>query len=252
MAQSVSGPASGEVADGRRAGVQVISRAAAILHMLAREQTGLTLTEIVARTGLAKSTAYRIVVALQAEDLIESFDGRFTLGRILRGTTMSNSEEVRVRARPFMERLASELKETVDLSVLVGDQLMIVEQMRWLRELTAGAVVGSLMPAAKTSSGRALLACMPNYREFALARDGEDQRWLLDELTRIRRSKIAISDQGYHTGISGIATFARDNSGNGYALGVPVPSVRFHEQLPNLRRALLAARPEFERIVSGG
>jgi DNA-binding IclR family transcriptional regulator len=83
---------------------------------------------------------------------------------------VSDAEEVRVRARPFMERLASRVQETVDLGVLVGDQVMIVEQMRRVRELTAGSVIGALLPALGTASGRTLLACLPDHRDFALAR----------------------------------------------------------------------------------
>jgi DNA-binding IclR family transcriptional regulator len=234
----------------RRGGVQVISRAALILRLIAREQMGLTLSEVVTATGLAKSTAYRILQALAEEEIVEQFGGRFRIGSLLRSTAMSDSEDVRLRARPFMEQLASDLQETVDLGVLVGDQVMIVEQMRWVRELTAGADVGSLLPALRTASGRALMACLPTWREYALTRSDTDGSSLLAELTRIRRSKVAVVEDGVHLGIAGIATFVVSGE-RAFALGVPVPTVRFAREVAHLRRVLLEVRPEFERIVAG-
>jgi DNA-binding IclR family transcriptional regulator len=65
------------------------------------------------------------------------------------------------------------------------------------------------------------------------------------------RTKIAISENGHHPGISRLATFVRGDSGTAFALGIAVPTVRFDDKARDLRRALLAARPEFERIVSG-
>jgi DNA-binding IclR family transcriptional regulator len=200
---------------------------------------------VVERTGLAKSTAYRLLLALEEEQLVESFEGRFRIGAALSRSATSDAEQVRLRARPFMERLAAELEETVDLAVLVGDQIMIVDQMRWARELTAGSTIGTMLPAWSTASGRALLAGSPEHVELSGAL-GDDAR---EELKRVRRSKIAVVEQGFHEGISGVATYAVADERSCFALGVPVPTVRFHERLPEIRRALLAARPEFERIV---
>ncbi len=234
--------------------MQVISRAASILHLLAREPAGLTLAEVVARTELAKSTAYRILLALEEEQILESFDGRYRIGRILGRSTISDAEQVRMRARPFMERLATELQETVDLAVLVGEQIMIVEQMRWVRELTAGSIVGALLPAVQTASGWALLACSPQYERLARSAQAleEAQRPRFEEAIReVREGLVAVVEDGYHEGISGLATFAQDETGNAFALGVPVPTVRFRSRCAEIRAALLRARPEFQRVVSG-
>lgn len=241
----------------RRSGVQVISRAAMILHLLARSPTGLTLPEVVNRTGLAKSTAYRILSALEQEQIVESFDNRYRVGRILTRVAMSETEQVRLRARPFLEALAADLHETVDITVLVGDQIMIIDQIFWMRQLTAGHTVGSTLPAANTASGWALVACSPSHAGLApaAARAFEARAEVAGQtmdaiLARIRREKIAV-DEGGLAGISATATFAIDDVGNAFALGVPVPTVRFADQAATIRETLLKVRPEFERIVSG-
>jgi DNA-binding IclR family transcriptional regulator len=242
--------------EARRSGVQVISRAAAILHLLARSPTGLTLAEVVKRSGLAKSTAYRILSALEDEQIVESFDNRYRVGRILTRVAMSETEQVRLRARPFLEALAAELHETVDITVLVGDQIMIIEQIFWMRELTAGHLTGSTLPAANTASGWVLVACAPSYAGLASAAPAFEARanaageTMDQRLARIRKEKIAV-DEGGLAGISATATFAIDDAGNAFALGVPVPTLRFAAEAARIRAVLLKARPEFERIVSG-
>jgi DNA-binding IclR family transcriptional regulator len=240
----------------RRSGVQVISRAATILNLLARSPAGLTLAEVVKRSGLAKSTAYRILLALEEEQLVESYDNRYRVGRILARSAMAETEQVRLRARPFLERLAVELHETVDITVLVGDQIMIIEQIFWMRELTAGRMVGSMLPAARTASGLALLACSPSYAEYAAAAPAFEARAtgtgeaLEARLAKVRKDGIAVDSVGLE-GVSATAIFAVDDVGNAFALGVPVPTVRFAPQADRIRATLLEARPEFERIVRG-
>lgn len=239
----------------RRSGVQVISRAAMILHMLARSPTGLTLAEVVKRSGLAKSTAYRILSALEDEQIVESFDNRYRVGRILTRVALSETEQVRLRVRPFLEALAAELRETVDITVLVGDQIMIVDQIISMRQLTAGHGIGATLPAANTASGWALVACSPSYAGLALVATAFEARAEVDgesmdtRLARIRKDKIAVDVEGL-AGISATATFATDDAGNAFSLGVPVPTVRFPEQAARIRTTLLKVRPEFERIVS--
>jgi DNA-binding IclR family transcriptional regulator len=243
---------------GARRGVQVISRAATILRILSREPAGLTLAEVVARTGLAKSTVYRLLLALQDERLVEGFENRFRIGPILARSAMAETERVRLRMRPLIERLAVHLEETVDLSVLVGDHVMFIDQVRWTRELTAGAVVGGMLPAHACASGKALLAASSYYSDFVLSGPLEretpatvtDPAALSNELEEVRRTKIAVDREGHYRGVCGVATYALASDETAIALGIPVPAVRFEEREEDLRRTLLEIRPRFEAIVS--
>src|ERR1700757_4245859 len=62
--------------------VQVIARAAHILRALEGEDAGLSLGQIAARVGLARSTVQRIVASLETEKLLiaASPNGRVRLG----------------------------------------------------------------------------------------------------------------------------------------------------------------------------
>ncbi|QEN88169.1 helix-turn-helix domain-containing protein [Labrys sp. KNU-23] len=51
--------------------VQAVLRALSILRCIARDQRGMTLTEVVRGTGLAPSTAHRLLTTLQSEGFVQ-------------------------------------------------------------------------------------------------------------------------------------------------------------------------------------
>lgn len=237
--------------------VQVISRVGQILRALAEDPRGLPLAQVVVRTGLPKSTAYRLLIALQEESLVESHEGRFRVGRALAGARGSRDAELSRRLRPLMERLSLRVQETVDLGVLVGDQILFVEQVRWHRELSVGAVVGELYPAWAPACGKALLAASADHLALPLATTSEsssiaapDPAGLGRELARAASEKLAYDREGFHPGVCGLATFAHMANGVPVALGIVVPSDRFEQRLEPLREELLAVHPILAQITA--
>lgn len=242
---------------GARPGVQVISRVGHILRALAADPAGLSLAEVVVRTRLPKSTAYRLLLALEQEDLVASVDGRFRIGRALNGGAMPWYDELRRRARPLMEHLAVQVQETVDLGVLVGNRIMFIEQVRWNRELTVGAIVGELYVAHASALGKALLAGSVDHQALTLDKPLErltdstvvDAEALARELAVIAGEKLAYDREEFHPGVAGLATYALTGDGSPVAIGIVVPSARFDARLGTLRKRLLANRAEFQRVV---
>jgi IclR family transcriptional regulator, acetate operon repressor len=232
----------------------VISRVALILQILTSSRSGLTLAEVVTQSGLPKTTAHRILSALQEERLVEGVEGRYYLGRVLDRGLTAETEQVRLRARHLMERVASELQETVDLTILVDDQVMIIEQIL-RRQEAGGPMVGSRLPALVTASGLALLACSRRHEPSGLTtprpglRIDDTSESLATRLKRVREDGIAVSMYDI-PGVLAMATAATDETGLAFALGVPVPRDRSAHKAPLIHEALLRARPEFQRLVS--
>src|SRR5665213_4527334 len=96
--------------------VQVIARAATILRALEDENSGLSLGQIAQRVDLARSTVQRIVAALEAEKLVMAASpaGRVRLGPTILRLAGSVQTDVLAFARPYLVKLAGELRETVD------------------------------------------------------------------------------------------------------------------------------------------
>src|SRR5690606_20618840 len=106
------------VSDPKNSGIQVIARAAAILRLLGKHASGLSLGALAQETGLARSTVQRIVQALHVEGFVESAgpQGGVRLGPLLGQLVYRQQIDIVDVARPFLEHLCAELNETVALS----------------------------------------------------------------------------------------------------------------------------------------
>ena len=245
----------------RREGVQVIARAADMLRQLATEPHGLTLSQLVARTGLPRSTVHRIVGALTEEGFVGvSPSGQFRIGPSLIGLAVASRRDLRHEVAPYLQRLSHELHETVDLAVLDGGDVLFIDQYTSQRTLRIVSEIGARFPVHCTANGKALLAGLPadELAELLPARlqrltrnTVTDRRKLLDELEQVRESGLAYDHEEYSVGISAVGTTVRDAMGSVAAVTVVVPASRFGDQEERLGEALLRIRDEIQQVLSG-
>jgi DNA-binding IclR family transcriptional regulator len=238
--------------------VQVIARAAAILRALEDEATGLSLGQIAQRVNLARSTVQRIVAALEAEKFLiaASPTGRVRLGpTILRLAASARTDFVAV-ARPYLTQLSSELKETVDLSVIKKDHLVFIDQVIGSQRLRTVSAVGETFPLHCTANGKAYLASLDNAAIAALIGTEYDQRTprtftrlddLLRDLKTVRKTGVAIDREEHALGICAAGVITRDPAGNVVAISVPVPTQRFYKHQRTIVARLLATKEALER-----
>lgn len=141
--------------------VQSVDRALAILDLLARRgEAGVT--EIAAELDVHKSTAFRLVGALENRQLVEQVSdrGKYRLGfGIIRlaGATTAHLDLPR-EGQPVCERLAMELDETVNLAVLDTGAATNITQSYGTAAVTTRNWIGQRTPLHATSSGKVLLA----------------------------------------------------------------------------------------------
>jgi DNA-binding IclR family transcriptional regulator len=236
--------------------VQVIARAAAILRALENEASGLSLGQIAQRVGLARSTVQRIVAALESEKLViaASPTGRVRLGPTLLRLAASVHTDFATLARPFLAKLSSELRETVDLSTIKGDHLVFVDQVTGSQRLRAVSAVGETFPLYCTANGKAFLAQLDDSAIERLIGRRYEQRTpktltrldaLLAELKTVRKTGVAFDREEHTLGICAAGVALRDLLGNYVAISVPVPTTRFQDhqsliadRLRTIKRAL--------------
>jgi DNA-binding IclR family transcriptional regulator len=246
---------------GRREGVQVIERAAAMLRALASDPEGLTLVELASRVGLPRSTAHRIVRALSHEDFVlTSPSGRLRIGPALIGLAVSSRLDLRHEVSPFLERLSHEVHETVDLAVLEGREVLFIDQHTSRRALRIVAEVGSRFPLHSTANGKALLAALapekaaellPERLTAMTVHTTVDRHALLAEIDEIRRTGLAFDLEEQTIGIAAIGTTVRDASGAFAAVTVVVPVGRFLEHKEQIAKVLLRTRDEITTALRG-
>jgi DNA-binding IclR family transcriptional regulator len=232
-----------------RGGIQVIARAAQVLRSLRDEPSGLSLGDIAARVGLARSTVQRIVAALIEERLLTPASARagVKLGPGLVELAAAVDARTERIARPFMEAIARQTDETVDLSILEGDQVVFVEQIQGTQRLAAVSGVGKRFPLHCTANGKAILAILPTERREALlpkrlkrytAATITDAGALRTVLTEVERTGVAFDLEEHSVGICAAGIGFIDQSGRVFSLSCPVPSGRFAGSRAEITRLL--------------
>jgi DNA-binding IclR family transcriptional regulator len=141
--------------------VQSVDRALTVLELLAqRGEVGVT--ELALELGVHKSTAFRLVSALERRQLVEQVGdrGKYRLGLgILRLAAATTGRlDVTRESQAVCERLALELGETVNIAILDEHSAVNVLQEYGTASVGTRNWIGRRTPLHATSSGKVLLA----------------------------------------------------------------------------------------------
>ncbi|MEV7178850.1 IclR family transcriptional regulator [Kitasatospora sp. NPDC093679] len=165
--------------------IQSLSRAAAIMRLLAGGERRLGLSEVATALDLAKGTAHGILRTLQQEGFVEQDpeSGKYQLGaELLRlGQSYLDVHELRARALVWADDLARASGETVYLGVLHQQGVLIVHHVFRPDDTRQVLEVGSMQPLHSTALGKVLLAYDPVAR--GQLGDGPYESYTLRTLT---------------------------------------------------------------------
>ena len=254
-----SDPESGSAEDqGRTGGIQSVDRAVQILEILARNgRTGVG--EVAAELGVHKSTASRLLSALESRDLVEqdASRGKYDVGvGLLRlASTVSARLSLVQRVRPSLERLADEFGETANLAVARAGHAVNIDQAMGRSPLTTYDWIGNATPLHATASGKVLLAAMTSAeRARVLGRRPlpehtkatiTSRRALDAELRAIAESGLAATHGELVDGLNAAAVAVLDHRGVVVgSISLSGPAVRFDPADPAVVAALLAEGAE--------
>jgi DNA-binding IclR family transcriptional regulator len=207
-------------------GAQAVIRAIRLLKALARNPSETTLAELCADLNLTRSTAHRLLSALESEGLVarNSATGAYRPGPgvIALGARALLANNLRDLVQPELEILASASGETATLEILADKRMLIVSEVSGRYLVTATAEVGTFWPLHATSSGKAVLALMPKeeqkkllelplerHTESTITGLGELER----ELQRTRKRGFAIAIEEFEAGAVAVAAALREPSG---------------------------------------
>jgi IclR family transcriptional regulator, acetate operon repressor len=150
------------VSDQTAPATQAVRRAASLLKALGDARAELGLTELAETVALSKATVFRLLGALEIEELVVRDGARetYTLGPALvaLGTQARRATPLHAAARPILAALAHETGETVTLEVLVGAEVLIIDEIQGRHLVGVSPEVGMRWPAHATSTGKVLLA----------------------------------------------------------------------------------------------
>jgi len=139
-------------------------------------------------TGIHKTPneIYRMLISLEKRGYIgkDPISGKYSLTLRLFHLAHSHSvvDTIAKAAEIHMENLALSINQSVHLSILYQNKLLIIAQARSRTPVSLSVEIGSLFPLEKTISGRVILANMDDNKQKQLLETCEEyQKWKKDE-----------------------------------------------------------------------
>lgn len=249
----------------RGGAARALGRGIAVVSLLQERGTA-TVAEIVQALAIPKSTAYEIVGVLAQAGWITADDsGRLSLGRRLHeiGQAYAQGDALLREGTPVVRALRDRTGETVQLSVLDGDRMMVLLKEEGLRPLRIISRAGSRVPVNWAAAGRLLVSDLEDgpLRQLLSAtvapsptgRAETDVERLVAQIRtfRARGHAVELGETNEHAGC--VAAPVLDRAGRCIAaLSVAAPEQRL---VPALRGALaeevMAAARELSARLSG-
>jgi DNA-binding IclR family transcriptional regulator len=205
-----------------------------------RGEVGLGVSELARRTGLSKSTAFRILMSLESNGAVERLGSAYRLGpRILNlsySAYPSRYAQLSEVLTPHLVDLYEVSRQTVHLAVLYGSQVLYINKLYGHSRASLPSRIGARMPAYCTAVGKALMAFTPPTEHcnsgpdfpvrtaFTVSNVAELDR----QLTEIRTSGIAHDHQECFRGLSCVGMPIFDAGGSPVAaMSISAPTAGF-------------------------
>ncbi|HZU17149.1 MAG TPA: IclR family transcriptional regulator, partial [Candidatus Dormibacteraeota bacterium] len=167
--------------------------------------------------------------------------------------------DVRRVARPHLEALSAELRETASLIIVQGDRSWFLDSVESMEPLRVTTRTGQAKPAHCTSGGKVLLAELGSdslRRLYPQERLPTVTPRSIASRTELEAELAAVRERGYATnfeeseiGLSGVAVLIRDPEGRPLAaVAVAAPSSRLtDDRVARFARAAREAAARIER-----
>jgi IclR family transcriptional regulator, acetate operon repressor len=240
--------------------IESVDKALRLLRHIHSEAT-VTVTSASAELGVAPSTAHRLLAMLQHHGFArQDRDTKaYMAGRAMLeiGLSALARLDVRAVARPELQALVSEVRETVQLVILQGPRTLVVDAVETTEAVRVSARTGGSLPPHCTSAGKVLLADLA-FEEVAemLGPDPLEQLTpnsigtlaeLEDELERVRERGYATNFGENELALAAVAVAIPVPKGAiPAAITVSAPAMRLTDA--NAPEVVAAARAAAERI----
>jgi DNA-binding IclR family transcriptional regulator len=228
--------------------IQTVVNAMRLLEAF-RDEEELGVTELARRLSLHKNNVFRLLATLEAQGYIEqsAASDRYRLGveNLELGQAFLRGRSLLRRARPILEALASELKETAHLATLRGFDVAHLDGARCEQPVLTSLRVGERLPPHCTALGKVLIGCASEnvreaYDRSLSASDGlvartastiVDRDKLFEHLRMVAGAGFALDLEECEPGLCCAAAPVHDAAGRMVAaLSISGPAFRLGEE----------------------
>ena len=234
--------------------LQTIEKASDVLALFDREHSEWGVREVAEALGLAKSSAHDLLTSLERVGLLGKTDeGRYRLGwrLVTLSETLLATTELRREARPILEELAEQYRETIHLAVLDDTKVVYVDKLEGKQavrvELTS---LGTRLYAHCSALGKVLLAYQPAENVKRIIKIEGLPRFTANTITdadELEQTLARVCKQGYATDQEEIlpdlccigAPIYNHSAHVIAAISMSIPAYRFQRSQAEFRKAVM-------------
>lgn len=240
-------------------GAAVLDKALGLLTLISRATAPMSFSQLARVSGLPKSTLHRLLSALLAHGVLrlEDKDRTYRLGlRLLElAHNVWGDFDLRSAAEPELSRLRESTGETVQLAVLDGDGVLVVDSAEGRQAIRHATGIGARLPVHAAALGKALVGFLDSAeRHDLVARFSPvSSRALLNHLDLVRTQGYAVEDEEQAEGVRGVAVPILDSRGRAIgAVGLSGPAFRLTvAHLHELAPAVMASARRISHNAGG-
>lgn len=245
--------------------VQAVERALYLLKVIGEYSTPVSVSEIAKRTGLNRTTVWRLVGSLENQGFVEKdpISKGYQLGYAIYQLNSQNDPYGPLirRARKTLEKLKEESGETVLLGVPKNNGILTIDQINPNHTIRLIDYSNTISPLHCSSNGKIFLSLLPE-EELRILLDQPlkqyskntitDPKQLRKELDTIRVQKVGICRGELDENENAISAPIFDSNKNLVAfITIGGPSFRFKEnELLSMRERILEAAKDIEKQLN--
>jgi IclR family transcriptional regulator, acetate operon repressor len=217
-----------------------------VLEVVSEHQP-IGVSDVARGLGMPKSSAQRALISLAEAGWVRRVDDSpstrwaLTPRALIVGSRAGGDVGLTAVARPAMEYLHAQTRETIHLLVHEDDHMVFVERLESPQVVRSSYPLGMRAPMSACSSGKAFLAAMPSDEAAVIISHGlpastgasiTDPARLMEELDRTRARGFAINRGELSPDISAVAAAILDGHRRPVAsISISVPAQRMTEDL---------------------
>lgn len=236
--------------------IGAVSKACLLIEILSTQKSW-ELADLCKAVGMPKTTVHRMLLTLEDNGYVfqEKQRGEYCLSFKLFsiGSRMLRHSSLVDIARPYCRELLQAVDETVNLCVVSGTEMLVVDKQVTSQMLRQDSIVGSSFPLFQSASGKIFLAFAEQEEtEKVLAlikeespsiRSEEVMRNLREELEKVRQTGLAYDYEEVFKGVRCTAAPVYDFQNSLVAtLSISAPTVRLSKSASeNIEKHIIQA-----------
>lgn len=190
-----------------------VKKAFQIIEYVAERQGKVRQIDLIKEFDMNKATAHRYFDMLEEMGMLEKRDKQYYLGLgLLRlGNKVQSKNIIINRISPSLERIVSEINETVNLARYNGKNIVYLYRVESNRSLQFKASPGDNLPAHCTALGKATLSLLTDEEILKIVeQEGlpkftkntiTSHKKLIEQINKIRNDGYAIENEEYEAGL---------------------------------------------------